>query len=52
MRFALLGRSGFAELADAAGFVAVALYGDYDRGDYLEGSSPYMIWVLEKVRRP
>jgi ubiquinone/menaquinone biosynthesis C-methylase UbiE len=51
MRFALIDRAGFAELADAAGFVPVALYGDYERGEYLEGS-PYMIWVLEKVRPP
>jgi len=51
MRFALIGRSEFAELADAAGFVPVALYGDYDRGEYLEGSSPFMIWVLQKPRR-
>jgi hypothetical protein len=51
MRFALIDRAGFAELADGAGFVVVTLYGDYDRGEYLEGSSPYMIWVLEKPRR-
>jgi len=50
MRFALIDRAGFAELAEGAGFVVVTLYGDYDRGEYLEGSSPYMIWVLEKSR--
>ena len=52
MRFALIDRSEFAQLADAAGFVPVALYGDYDRGEYLEDTSPYMIWVLKKVARP
>jgi SAM-dependent methyltransferase len=52
MRFALIERSEFAELADGAGFVPVALYGDYDRSEYLEGGSPFMIWVLEKARRP
>jgi SAM-dependent methyltransferase len=52
MRFALIEGTRFAELADAAGFAPVALYGDYDRGEYLESSSPYMIWVLEKARRP
>jgi SAM-dependent methyltransferase len=53
MRFALIDRSEFAELVDAAGFVPVALYGTYKRGEYLEDSSPFMIWVLEKkVRRP
>ena len=52
MRFALIDRGGLAELADAVGFVAVGLYGDYERGEYLEESSPFMIWILEKVRRP
>jgi hypothetical protein len=52
MRFALIDKTRFAELADAAGFSTVALYGDYDRGDYREGSSPYMIWVLARARRP
>jgi SAM-dependent methyltransferase len=51
MRFALLIRSEFAELANAAGLVPVALYGDYHRGEYLEESSPFMIWILEKPRR-
>jgi SAM-dependent methyltransferase len=52
MRFALIDRSEFAELADAARFIPVALYGDYDRSEYLEGSSSFMIWVLEKARHP
>jgi SAM-dependent methyltransferase len=52
MRFALIDRSGFTELAKAAGFVPVALYGDYGRGEYLEESSPFMVWILEKKRRP
>lgn len=52
MRFALIDRGGFAELADAVGFMPVALYGDYDRGEYLEGTSPNRIWVLEKAKRP
>jgi SAM-dependent methyltransferase len=51
MRFALIDRSEFNELADAVGYVPVALYGDYNHGEYLEGSSPFMIWVLEKARR-
>jgi SAM-dependent methyltransferase len=51
MRFALIDRAEFAELADDAGFVPVALYGDYDRGEYLEASSPFMIWILEKATR-
>jgi SAM-dependent methyltransferase len=52
MRFALIDRSGFVELADTARFVPVALYGDYERGEYLEESSPFMIWILEKARIP
>jgi len=52
MRFALIEKDEFAELVAAAGFVPVALYGDYDRGEYLEGTSPYMIWILEKARCP
>ncbi len=50
MRFALIDRSGFAELSATAGFVPVALYGTYERGEYLEESSPFMIWILEKMR--
>jgi hypothetical protein len=45
-------RDGFAELLYAEGLVPVALYGDYDRGEYLEDTSSYMIWVLEKAMRP
>jgi SAM-dependent methyltransferase len=52
MRFALLTSSEFAELANGAGLVPVALYGDYHRGEYMEDSSPFMIWILEKVRHP
>jgi len=52
MRFALIDRSAFAELADTAGFVPVVLYGTYEGGEYLEESSPFMIWVLEKLRMP
>jgi SAM-dependent methyltransferase len=52
MRFALIDRSGFTDLAAAAGFVPVALYGDYGRGEYLEESSPFMVWILEKAKRP
>jgi ubiquinone/menaquinone biosynthesis C-methylase UbiE len=52
MRFALIDRSGFAEAAQGAGFVPVALYGDYGRGEYLEESSPFMVWILEKAKHP
>lgn len=49
MRFALIGRARFEELADAADFEVAALYGDYGHGDYREESSPYAIWVLKRA---
>jgi SAM-dependent methyltransferase len=52
MRFALIDRSEFAEAAEGAGLVPVALYGDYGRGEYLKESSPFMVWILEKAKHP
>jgi SAM-dependent methyltransferase len=52
MRFALIDRISFTELANAVGFVPVALYGDYGRSEYLEESSPFMVWILEKAKHP
>jgi SAM-dependent methyltransferase len=52
MRFALIDRSEFAKVAEAAGFVPVELYGDYERSEYSEQSSPFMVWILEKAKRP
>ena len=52
MRFALIDRIRFTELVIAAGFVPVALYGDYGRSEYLEESSPFMVWILEKSKHP
>jgi SAM-dependent methyltransferase len=52
MRFALIDRSEFTEVAEAAGFVPVALYGDYGRSQYSEESSPFMVWILEKAKHP
>jgi SAM-dependent methyltransferase len=52
MRFALIDRSRFAEVAEAGGFVPVALYGDYGRSEYSEESSPFMVWILEKATHP
>jgi SAM-dependent methyltransferase len=50
MRFTLIGKERFEELANATGFRPVALYGDYEYGDYRAGSSPFMIWILEKEK--
>jgi SAM-dependent methyltransferase len=52
MRFALIDRSEFTEVAEATGFVPVALYGDYGRSEYSEESSPFMVWILEKAKHP
>jgi SAM-dependent methyltransferase len=52
MRFTLIDRSGFVEAAEVAGFVPVALYGDYRRSEYSEESSPFMVWILEKAKHP
>jgi SAM-dependent methyltransferase len=52
MQFALICEETFEELARTTGFRPVALYGDYEYGDYLAGSSPYMVWILEKLPAP
>jgi SAM-dependent methyltransferase len=52
MRFALIDRSEFAKVAEAAGFVPVESYGDYERSEYSEQSSPFMVWISEKAKRP
>jgi hypothetical protein len=48
----LIDRISFTEVAEATGLVPVALYGDYGRGEYLEESSPFMAWILEKAKHP
>jgi SAM-dependent methyltransferase len=48
MRFALIGKESFEELASITGFRLVALYGDYEYGDYRAGISQSMIWILGK----
>jgi SAM-dependent methyltransferase len=52
MQFILIGREQFKELATATGFGVAALYGDYERDDYREGISPYMIWILQRTDHP
>ena len=46
VRFRLVEKDEFAALATEAGFTIVALYGNYDRSPFEEGSSPFMIWEL------
>jgi SAM-dependent methyltransferase len=49
VRFRLVEPSEFRSMAEAAGFRATTLYGDYDRTPFDEEQSPYMIWVLERA---
>jgi SAM-dependent methyltransferase len=48
VRFRLVEKDKFAMLADDAGFTVSALYGNYDRSPFEEGSSPFMIWELAR----
>ncbi len=43
-------KSEFQQMAESSGFRVVALYGDYDYAEFQEETSPYMIWVLEKIK--
>ena len=47
IRFATPSKCEFQELAESAGFKLVALYGDYEYGEFQEETSRFMIWVLE-----
>jgi SAM-dependent methyltransferase len=48
--FTLLSKQEFQELFLAAGFEKEALYGDYQRAEFHEMASPYMIWSLRRKR--
>lgn len=49
IQFVLHDPADFEQLAQAAGFRTVMVYGDYSRAEFREESSPFMIWVLEKL---
>jgi ubiquinone/menaquinone biosynthesis C-methylase UbiE len=49
LTFRLLSREQFGAMAERAGFVVEALYGNYDRAPYDEAESPFMIWILRKA---
>jgi hypothetical protein len=49
LHFRLHWHHQFRSLAEAAGFVAVHLYGDYSYSPFEPQTSPYMIWVLRKA---
>lgn len=46
IRFCVLARGEFQQMAEAAGFTVAALYGDYDRSSFDEQTSRFMIWDL------
>jgi SAM-dependent methyltransferase len=52
MEFALVERNEFEEMARDAGLRVVALHGSYERAEFDPATSAFMIWVLEKDRRP
>jgi SAM-dependent methyltransferase len=49
LHFRLSGKEEFERMAKAAGFSIKALYGDYSYAEFEQDSSPYMIWIMEKV---
>jgi len=49
LHFRLSPRDEFEQLLKATGFSIKAFYGDYTYTKFDEISSPYMIWVLEKI---
>lgn len=48
IQFHLSTRNEFEELVRSEGFNIIALYGDYSYSQFVEDSSPFMIWVLRK----
>ncbi len=48
MEFTMVERETCERLARAAGFRVASLFGDYRRSPFDPGSSPVMIWVLER----
>jgi SAM-dependent methyltransferase len=51
MEFSLIERDAFEAMARSVGFRVAQLYGNYDRTPFEPGTSPFMIWVLEKERK-
>lgn len=50
LHFRLTQKGEFEELAQAAGFKVKAFYGDYSYSEFDEENSPFMIWLLERMR--
>lgn len=49
MEFEFVDRDRFAIMARDTGFEVLDLYGDYDRSPFDAGTSPVMIWMLQKA---
>jgi hypothetical protein len=52
MEFEFVEREPFESMAVHAGFRVSHLYGDYQRAAFEPGTSPVMIWVLDKPAEP
>ncbi len=52
MEFEFVEREAFESMAVEAGFRILQLYGDYQRAAFEPGTSPVMIWVLDKPAEP
>ena len=48
LHYRVVEKREFEELAAAAGLQQEALFGDYQRAEFQEESSPFMIWILRK----
>ena len=49
LHFRIVDQREFENLAAAAGFKVVALYGNYEYSEFRQDTSPFMIWVLRKL---
>jgi hypothetical protein len=50
IRFRLFGREEFEALLREAGFAAERLFGDYERSEFAEGKSPFVIFGVTRAR--
>ncbi|WP_172621199.1 class I SAM-dependent methyltransferase [Microbulbifer sp. GL-2] len=48
MKFELISKDSFEEMANRVGFKIKNIYGDYERNSYSDSQSPFIIWDLVK----
>lgn len=48
IQYALISRTEFEAVAESIGFRSVSLYGDYSYSAFQSGTSPFMVWILQK----